>query len=231
MPYRNALLIAFLLPVPDGYAGMIRVASPTHRHDTLGDLKTMADFVCLAYQGTLAQWREYLANPAWLPDAIKDLALHFDYGKALDYQSRRLDFAYTPALQAIDKDSQLTLGLSYFQDHGKVVWDVSRIAAKANASDADGIDIIRHAAPSSDLDDDYRGKWNKLLHHSPPYDGVPYSKDDVTAISTVSSAPIAADGKPGVLYRISYAAEGQHPGEAMQGKLKLLLDKLRVNEP
>ncbi|MDR2991473.1 MAG: trypsin-like peptidase domain-containing protein [Burkholderiaceae bacterium] len=230
LPYRNAWLIAFMLPVPDGYAGMFRVTSPIHRHDGIGDLKTLANFICLAYQGTLAQWREYLASPALLPDAIKDVTLKFEYGQALSYQSKRLDFAYTSALQAIDKGSQLTLGPSYFQDNGKVVWDVAHITAKADANDVDGIDITRRVAPSDDLDDDYRSEWNKLLRRKHPYDGAPYSKDDTTRITTVSGASAAADAKPDVLYQISYIADGPHPDDVMKDKLNSLLSELHVKE-
>jgi len=228
LPYRNSKIIVFLLPVPDGYAGMFRTTFPTSEHDNMTDLKAMTDFICLAYQGTLAQWRDYLAGPELLPDAIRNLSIRFDYGQSFAYQSKRLDFAYTPALQAIDKNSLLTLGLSYFNDHGQVVWDVSNIKAKADASADGGIGIVRRVAPSSDLDDDYHSQWKKLARRSPPYDGVPYRKNDVTAITTVGGAPAGA--KPGVLYQISYAAEGAHPNGAMKKKLSLLLDKLRIKE-
>jgi S1-C subfamily serine protease len=230
LPYQNAKIIVFMLPVPDGYAGMLRMTSPLAEHGHMADLKTMTNFIYLAYQGTLEQWQDYLASPELLPAALKDAALHFGYGKDFSYRSKRLDFAYTPALQAIDKSSQLTLGMSYFGDQGKVVWDVSSIAAKADANNADGIGIIRHVAPSADLDDDYRNEWNKLLHRSHPYDGTPYSKDDTTIITTVGGAPIAADAKPDVLYQISYVAAGPHPDDAMKDKLNLLLSKLHVNE-
>ena len=230
LPYQNTEIIVFLLPVPDGYVGMLRTTTPISLHGNMADLKTLASFICLAYQGTLAQWREYLAGPALLPDALKNMTLDFDYGKAFSYRSRRLDFAYTPALQAIAANSQLTLSMSYFEDHGQVVWDVSRIAVKADANDANGIGIIRHVAPSDDLDDDYRNEWNKLLRRSHPYDGVPYNKDDVTIITTVGGEPVAPDAKPAMLYQISYVAEGPHPDGTMKDKLGLLLDKLHVNE-
>lgn len=228
LPYENTKIIVFALPVPDGYAGMLRMTSVRGEYENRADLKTLADFIHLGYQGTLAQWREYLAEPQWLPAALKDINLRFDYGQQLAYKSQRVEFSYTPAVQAIDKDSQLSLGLSYFRDQDKVVWDVSRIIVKVNANDAGGIGVIRRAAPSDDLDDDYRSQWDKLLRRKHPYDAAPYSKDDVSAIITVGGPPLAEDAKPDVLYQVSFAVEGPHPDEEMKGKLKLLLDTLRV---
>jgi len=231
LAYRNSKIIVFLLPVPGGYVGMLRAVSPIRQYTNMADLKTITNFIDLAYQGTLAQWQEYLSNTALLPDAIKNLSIHFNYGENFTYKSNRLDFSYTPTLQAINKDSQLTLGMSYFKDHGKVVWDVSNITVKADAIDDNGIRIIRQSAPSGDLDDDYRSQWNKLSHRSHPYDSVPYSKDDVTIISTVGDAPaVTADAKPDVLYQISYTAEGPHPDDVMKEKLNSLLSKLHISE-
>ena len=230
LPHENAKIIVFMLPVPDGYAGMLRMTSVRSEYGNMADLKTLADFIYLGYQGTLAQWQEYLADPQWLPAALKNISLRFDYGQQLAYQSRRMEFSYTPALQAIDKDSLLSLGLSYFQDQDKVVWDVSRIVARVNANDAGGVGIIRRAAPSDDLDDDYRSQWDKLLRRQHPYGGVPFSKDDVSVISTVGGQPPDAAAKPDVLYQVFYTAEGPHPDDAMKDKLKLLLDKLHINE-
>ena len=230
LPYRNDKVIVFLLPVPNGYVGMLRMASPGQTYENMTDLKTLVNFIHLSYQGTLAQWKEYLDNPQLLPAALKDISLRLDYGQEFAYRSKRLDFSYTPQLQTIDKNSELTLGMSYFSDHGKVVWDVSRIVSKADANNVDGISIGRRDAPADDADDDQRNQWDKLLRRSHPYDGTPYSKNNIALITAVSGTPATADAKPDVLYEISCAAEGPHPDDVMKNKLKLLLDKLRVDE-
>ncbi|MDR0275350.1 MAG: trypsin-like peptidase domain-containing protein [Burkholderiaceae bacterium] len=232
LPYRNEKVMVLLLPVPDGYVGMLRTASPVEMYENMADLKTLVNFIHLSYRGTLAQWKEYLDNPQLLPAALKDITLRLDYGKEFSYRSGRLEFSYTPQLQAIDKSSELVLGMSYFPDHGKVAWDVSQVAARADANNFDGIiSIGRRAAPPDDADDEQRSLWDKLLRRGHPYDGTPYSKNNIALITAVSGASLAADAKPGVLYEVSCAAEGPHPDDAMKDKLKLLLDKLRVSEP
>ncbi|WP_199096335.1 serine protease [Dyella sp. ASV21] len=230
IPYENSKIVAFLLPVPDGYAAMVRVVPARREHEALIDLSALTDFVYVSYSGTLAQWKEFLGNTELLPAALADIAIRFDYGNDFRYQSKRLGFAYTPQLQKIDQDSQLVLGMSYFQDGGKVVWDVSNVVVKSNVDNAEHIGINRHVAPSDDLDDSYRNHWNKIVHRDHPDDGVPYSENDMTYIGTVGSTAVSADTKPAVLYTAFYGVDGPRPEDAMKGKLNLLTEKLQVNE-
>jgi len=230
MAYDNSWLIAFLLPVPDGYAAMIRVAPAKNEHEEMADLKALTDFVYVSYSGTLAQWKEYLAQTSLLPTVLSDIAIRFDYGNDFRYQSKRISFAYTPELQKIDQDSQLVLGMSYFEDRGKEVWDVSKVLIKSNIDNAENISFNRHMAPSDDLDDSYRNSWGKIVRRSHPDDGVPYSENDMTYIGTVGGTRTSTDTKPDVLYTAFYGVDGPKPEEAMKGKLNLLLEKLQINE-
>ncbi|WP_430388941.1 trypsin-like peptidase domain-containing protein [Dyella sp. 20L07] len=230
IPYENSKLIAYLLPVPDGYAAMIRVAASKREHEETIDLNALTDYIYVSYSGTLAQWKEYLANTDLLPAALSDIAIRFNYGDDFHYQSKRLNFAYTPQLQKIDQDSQLVLGMAYFEDHNKVVWDVSNVLVKSNIDNAERIGFNRHVAPSDDLDDSFRNYWGKILHRDHPDDGVPYSENDMTYIGTVGGTPVSAEAKPGVLYTAFYGIDGPKPDDTMKGKLNLLLQKLQVNE-
>lgn len=230
MAYDNGLVVAFLLPVPDGYAAMVRVTNNRTEHEDMADMLQLANFVYVSYAGTLAQWKEFLANSSLLPSVLSDIAIRFDYGDDFKYQSKRLGFAYTPSLQKIDADSQLVLGMSYFQDRGKTVWDVSKVEVKSNVENAERVVVNRHVAPSDDLDDSFRNRWNKIIHRDHPDDGVPYSENDMTYIGTVGGAQTSVDAKPDVLYTAFYGNDGPRPQDAMKGKLNLLLEKLQVNE-
>ena len=230
MAYDNGLVVAFLLPVPDGYAAMVRVTNNRTEHEDMVDLKTLTNYAYVSYGGTLAQWKEFQANTDLLPGVLSDIAIRFDYNDDFKYQSKRIAFAYTPSLQKIDADSQLVLGMSYFLDHGKAVWDVSKVMVKANVENPENISLNRHVAPSDDLDDSYRNRWGKIVNRSHPDDGVPYNENDMTFIGTVGGTQVNADMKPEVLYTAFYGVEGPHPEDAMKNKLNQLTEKLQVNE-
>lgn len=232
LPHLNSQLISFSLPVPDGYASIVRLApaGETAYSETI-DLKAMTDFVYLSYGGTLAQWKEYLKQKALLPGAFSRLHIDFDYGKDFHYRSSRLTLSYDPGLQKIEPDSGLTLGFAYFTDAGKVVWDVASAMMKADIHESEVVRVNRRIRPSRDLDDSYQSNWSEMIHRRHPVDGQVFIEDDVSYINRVVATTGAShDGDPAVLYTVLYGATGTHPQAAMAHKLDLLLSGTRVNE-
>ena len=228
VPYENALVVTFALPVPDGYLVMMRSSAASQQHDCLINMQALTDFFFATYDGTLAQWKDYLKNTALLPAAFKDIRIDIDYGHRFSYTSKRMHLAFTPELQKIEPDSVLTLGFTYFNDHGKVVWDVGDVWVAANAHDPDSINIARAVAPSDDLDDSYKNEWNKIVHRQHPYDGVARSENDVMKISDVVAGP--ADAASSVRYFVNYQVEGTQSQDAMKAKLDVLMKSLQVDE-
>jgi hypothetical protein len=228
MPHENILVMTFSLPVPDGYVTMMRIEPAAMQHDCLINMQALTDFFFVTYDGTLAQWKDYLKNGDLLPAAFRDIRIEADYGHRFSYTSKRMHFDFTPALQKIESDSVLTLGFSYFSDHGKVVWDVGDVWMAANAHDQDSINVARRVVPTDDLDDSYQSEWNKLMQRQHPYDGVARSENDVMKISGVAGEPARA--KPSLLYSANYQVEGTQPQDAMKAKLDLLMKNLHIDE-
>jgi serine protease Do len=228
MPYMNVRVVTFSLPVPDGYVTMLRFAAGGHDYDSIADMNVLTDFIDLAYGGTLAQWKDYLKNTALLPAPLKGITVDADYGTRFGYRGSRLDFSFTPSLQKIEQDSLLMLGFGFFDDHGKVVWDVGDVQVLANANDPDQINIQRHVAPSADLDDDFKSEWNKLTHQRHPYDSVAQSDNGQMQIAT--TAGVAGNAAPSVLYSVGVAVDGTQPQPAMKAKLDQLTQGLHVND-
>ena len=228
MPYVNVRVVTFSLPVPDGYVTMLRFAPPGHEYDSLADMNVLTDFIDVSYDGTLAQWKDYLKNTALLPAALKDITLDLDYGKHFGYRGKRLSFSFAPTLQKIEQDSMLRLGFGFFEDHGKVVWDVGDVQVLANANDPDQVNVERHVAPSEDMDDDFKSEWNKLVHQRHPYDSV--AQSDNGQMEIVTTAGASGSSTPTVLYSVGVAVDGTQPQLAMKAKLDLLMQNLHVDD-
>jgi hypothetical protein len=227
VPYANALIISFSLPVPDGYATLLQLVPPASVHDHLIDMRALTDFVQVAYDGTLAQWHDFLGQTALLPALVRDIHVDADYGRRFSYTSPRLDFNYSPTLQPITANSTLTLGLGYFSDHGKVVWDVGDVWVKADASDPYHVNIERHVQPSADLDDAFQSAWRKVAQGQPPFDGVPVSADGVIRVTRVVPA---AGASPDVRYTAFYSVAGSSPPATARTGLAQLMKNLHVHE-
>ncbi|HET8553486.1 MAG TPA: trypsin-like peptidase domain-containing protein [Rhodanobacteraceae bacterium] len=227
--YINRNMVMTVLPVPDGYVGMLTGAPAADTHDYLVNLEALTDFMYVNYDGTLAQWKDFLKQRDLLPAAFKHIDIDIDYGHRFSYQSGRVHLDVTPKLQKIQPDSVLTLGFSFFKDHGKVVWDVADVWLAAQQHESNVVSILRNEVPAPNMDSDYKDEWNKVLHRHHPYDGVARNDDDVTKITGVVGAPAAHH--PAVLYTAYYNAEGTHSQAQMQDKLDLLLKNFKITEP
>ncbi|HEX8777166.1 MAG TPA: trypsin-like peptidase domain-containing protein [Rhodanobacter sp.] len=231
LPYANALVVAYSLPVPDGSIMLMRFVPPAHLHDTMLDLDELSSFVYLTYQGTLAQWKDFLGRPALQPAALRDIRIDYDYGQRFSYASPRVAFAYPSSLQPVKPDNLLWLGFRFFLDDGKPVWDVGDVEIwKDTASDDhNNVNVQRNIAPPSGLDDDMSSRWKKLSERQYPFNAVARYENDLMKIDTVV-APTSAGTAPKVLYTAFFGTAGNQPQAEMKDKLDLLTRDMRVME-
>lgn len=220
MPYANGKLIVAALPVPNGYVGIARYSTAMQEHDLRINLVALTDFVYANFDGTLVQWREFLADPALRPDALRDVDIAFDYGKRLRYASDRLRVEYGPDLQAIGPDSVLTLGMAFYEDRGKPVWDVAQVWASADTTTSSYIAVVRKDVPPASLGEEFATEWSEIVGRKHPYDGSRRIANEATRVSSVAG-PHAAES-PKVLYTLHYSEQGEREAAAMAGKLELL---------
>lgn len=228
VPYDNAVLAVLALPVPDGYVGMAHYTFAGAEHDQRVNIEALTDFVYANYDGTLAQWRDFLRHDDLLPTAFKDIDVDFAYASRFHYSSDRVRFDFTPDLQAIQPDSVLTLGFAFFSDRGKFVWDVAEIWLSAKATDSNYLMLVRNQAPTPNLGDSYQNDWQKMLNRGHPYDAMARNDKDATKISVISGP--SAEAKPLVLYEAAYSSEGTRTQDAMKSKIDLLVKTLHVTD-
>jgi len=231
LPYANALVVVYSLPVPDGSVMLMRFVPPSHQYDTMLDLDELSSFVYLTYQGTLAQWKDFLGRPALQPAALRDIRIDYGYGQRFSYASPRVAFAYPSSLQPVKPDNLLWLGFRFFLDDGKPVWDVGDVEIwKDTASDDhNNVNVQRYNVPPSGLDDDMSSRWKKLSERQYPYNAVARYENDLMKIDTVV-APAAAGTSPKVLYTAFFGVAGNQPQTEMKDKLDLLTRDMRVME-
>lgn len=232
LPYANVMVVTYTLPVPDGSVMMMRFVPAAHEHDTRLDLDELSNFIHVTYEGTLAQWKDFLKERDLLPAAFKNIRIDFDYGRRFSYASQRMAFSYTPEVQAITPDSLLWLGFWFFKDNGQPVWDVADVDIwKDSASDDhDNVNIQRYGAPLAGLDDDMSSRWQKLSERQYPYNGVARNEDGLMGIDAVIAPSDPAGKPPAMLYTAFYGVEGNQPQAAMKAKLDLLMKNLQVGE-
>ncbi len=231
MAFQDIVVVTLALPVPEGYIVLLRPSRTSQVHEMVNDLEAIANFAAVSYGGTLAQWQDYRKQTDLLPAALNDIDIRFDYGKSLRYSSPRVSFSYTAALQKITAGSELYLDFSYFNDHGRTVWDVARIKAREDAHNESFISIARNIEPAESMDGDSKSRWSKLSRRQHPYDAVITNDGDITTIHGVRDPESkAAAGDAAVLYTVMVQNDGAATQDAMKGKLDQAMHDLSAKD-
>jgi len=230
LPYMNGVLVMYSLPVPDGSVMFTRLVPVSHQYDTKLDMDELSNFIYATYEGTLAQWKDYLKVTALLPAAFKNIQIGFDYGRRFSYASKRVDFSYTPDVQAITSNNLLWLGFRFLKDGDRPIWDVGDVDVwkTAASDDHDNINVQRFAEPPQGLDNDISSHWQKLSEHQYPYNAVARYENDLMKIDAVVAPANVGSNPPAVLYTAFYGVAGVQLQTEMKRKLDLLMKNMQV---
>jgi serine protease Do len=233
LPHANATMVLYSLPVPDGVVTLSRTISPANEYDTRLDMDELSNFIYVSYEGTLAQWKQFLAEPALLPGAFKNIHLDVDYDHRFSYASQRMAFAYTPELQVIKPDNLLFLGFRFLLDKQQPRWDVGEVVVwKTHAADdQNSVVVQRFVAPPAGLDDDMTSVWQKIAQRRYPYNAASRQEDGLSKINGVAASAAIGDKPSATLYSPYVGVEGTQTQAEMKHKLDLLTKDLRVSDP
>ncbi len=233
--YNDRKFVVFSLPVPGGCIAMLRVdqtGSVNSGH--IPDLKALTDFIYLSYYGTFKEWREFLALKKLLPSAFSTIDIRMENGKLFRYDSPRFSASYGPELMSITDKSDLKLRFSYYNDRGKIVWDVDGIILGEDKHTKVSYSIFRNAKPPKELPDKFQSSWEDVAGQKFPFNRSAYYKDEYTGIATVYSrndAPRKGSGTPAsVLYTVGYWTSGKVEQKEMDDKLAGFLKNMKVYE-
>jgi hypothetical protein len=232
VPYNDQQMVLFALPVPGGIAGMLRMVPTFRTVGHVGDLRALADFFYVSYYGTLAQWRELLAQRDRLPPVFHTLTIDFEYSRHFRYASKRVAFSYSPEQMQIGPRSDMELRFAYFREDGKIVWDVSRVIVGEDRDRATYFSVNRDLRPPNELSDKLRARWEKIAQRRHPYNRTAFFDDKRTLIGDVYVSTLRQDqvAAAPLLYTTFYGTDGNVDQRQVESKLKGFIDNLSVRE-
>lgn len=229
--YNDQTFAIFSLPVPGGAIAMLRV-DDTGSIETghLPDLRMLTDFIYLSYYGTFKEWKEFLALNGQLPSIFSTLKIEIENDKLFRFTSRRFSATYGPDLMNVNDNSDLNLRFTYFQDKGKVVWDLDGIVIGDAKHNKVSYTVFRYAKPPKELSDKFQSAWQDVVERKFPFNRSVYSKDDYTAIATVYGGAAKKKSAPSLFYTVGHMASGTVDQAQMDAKLDGFLKNLKVYE-
>lgn len=230
--YSDRQVVLFALPVPGGFAGMIRMVSTSQMASHVDDLVVLADFTSISYYGTLAEWRDLLAQRELLPKAFADIKIDFESGKNFRYTSKRLAFSYGNDEMRVSEKSDLKLNFTYFLENGKVVWDVTQVVAGDGKDSATFFAVARHPQPAKQLDDKFKSAWNKIAERQYPYNKSAFFDNKRTLIGDIYANNAAKERlvQAPFIYTTFYGTDGNLEQKSVQTKLDRFMEQLKVIE-
>jgi hypothetical protein len=223
-------MVIFALPVPGGCIAMMRNSATAFTGGHMMDLKTLADFIYVSYNGSMKQWREFLTMKELLPETFSSMDITLDADRRFRYRSGRLSILLDSETLSLTEKSELRLNFGYFREGGRTVWDVKDIVVREDVNNSNYVALSRQTRPPREMDDRYKSSWEKLVGRKIPYNGVSFPIDKSTAISTVHTGTLPAGNlaDAAVLYHIDLVKEGSLQNSAMETSLDRVLRNLVI---
>lgn len=188
LPYLDSYLVAFLLPTPDGYAGLLQYSRSSSVRESNADLALLANQVNLVYRGTLAQWTAFLQRRALLPDALSRVSL--EAAPTWKLSTPRFEMSVPPTLVKLDSNSRLSLALTYDAQTSTPTWDIAGAWWYQDAEERNYVALWRQPRPPAAARQELQDAYSDMQRHLSPYDGRPIrvSAAAITMTSVVQAA-------------------------------------------
>ncbi|MFL6601337.1 MAG: TonB family protein [Steroidobacteraceae bacterium] len=184
IPFEDSYLAALLLPVPDGYAGLLSYCPSIDLRECKVRLELLTNQVTVPYEGTLAQWQNFLARKALLPDAMQDITL--ESAVAWKLHTRRFESTVPASLLKLDTHSKLVLNMAYMYDGAKVVWDVGGAWWFRDSQQKAYVGLWRQPRPPSTAKLELRNQFGDLQGQRSPYDATPVRDSADTFLTSMT---------------------------------------------
>lgn len=231
--YHDMVFVSMALPTPEGYLAMTQWASQAQREFVIDDMRWRASFAHFAYNGSLEQWKEYLALEKLLPHGFETARIDFELGRFFKFSSPRFTFEFSNEQQKILPESSLRVSFSYFKDGDAVVWDVTQLMIAEDLAGRQAVGLNRYARPPANAPQEYLVAWERVSAREFPFNGEVIEGEGISSITAVY--PMREDGGEGgevgdVLYLLSLVKSGKHEPSSMQATLDQCLAKLKVHE-
>ncbi|MBC7983174.1 MAG: trypsin-like peptidase domain-containing protein [Candidatus Obscuribacterales bacterium] len=234
--YMNSDVVTLMLPVPNGYLGLVDTVGAGTDATAIEQLKLLANLLYVSYAGSLQQWRGFLSQKELRPSLFEKIKIEFDDKHGLRYESPRLSFSVPPGVMDITERNRLVLRTTFLQDNDKLTWDVGGIGMVEDSEYNNYVVATRQAKPSAEADKETTQQWQRLRERRPPHDSLARPNSDrksywiATAVAATRAGGTDIDANTTVLYELTYSTEADVLPRDMEGRQRLMLRGTRVLE-
>jgi hypothetical protein len=197
--YSDLRLVTLALPTPDGYVGLIRFTPAAAYSSTVANLRLMADYIHVAYDGNAAQWRTFQALEELCPPFLRELRFAPATGVAVSLPD--LEVQVPATLLPLKAESTLTVFTGYSARNDRLIARPTGITLKTAPEDEESwIGIWAQPRPAADAGSELQKRWREMSAREDKFDGLPKYNPELTRFWTTSSL---GDTDGNLLYEVT----------------------------
>ena len=225
LPFADAMVLSYALPLPSGLYVMYGLASTASiLNGFTQDLAYLTDFVLAGYVGTLEQWQEFLSLPEDVcgkrPAVLQNLEIE-RLGDDTRIFNGTMGFTLSDSLFKVDDKTTISLSLGYRSKAEGLELENRSIGIYSDVTKGDYKYLVlsRKLAPSSEGQRETLQAWEQKRDKVAPYDGIPYDYRTFTYIDKVlypKGVTFQNRNEATHVYVLSCELQGTGRGDEMQ---------------
>lgn len=232
--YGDAQVVVLALPLPYGYVGIIDIVPSSSVWDALDAMPIVANFITSSYGGTVAQWRQFLAEQTLQPAFLARVKLTQAGDGAFDIATPRFSVSIPSGVIARQERNYVELIPAFLHRGDGLSYDVGGAAVLVDPSQATMATVVRVSRPdAATAKDDVKADWNRMITGEPPYQGFAVQVPDNASkyrATVVRKPQVSGKDEPHFVYLIQHQVEGRILPWELQDKLQLVSRQLRILE-
>jgi serine protease Do len=213
LPFADSTMIVMALPTPEGFVGLWRSTGGAGVERTAAELRQLTNFLQVSYNGTLPQWRAFLADARLRPDSFGRWKAALDPAGEISLELPRLAVKIDRTVLALTDGSLLSIIPATMLDGDRPAWDVHALSFSVGPGRSQGIGAVRRARPAADAGQVPVRRWDDMTKSAGPYSGNPQRSNNGGTARVAAGAAGTPSAEAKFLYELTYTTNTEVQGE------------------
>jgi hypothetical protein len=225
----DQVLIAYILPLPDGAAVITTRKASSTRDVYEWDLRKICDHIWAAYNGTFAGWSEFLGT-RHVPGFLKNLNYRWqESAKQVSFTTGDIAFSANDSVYEWTNNSELFLGPSNYLLNGNVLFGIRRITLSLDSRQKEYISLVKRLKPDQRMPNNSQESWNDVYNEKFPFNGSPAisPKDNEGVIGAVLQPP---SQNPNLRYTLYLSMENPQNEDNVQKRFNAFKSGVTIRD-
>jgi hypothetical protein len=227
--YNDSVIIAYILPLPDGPAMLTMTVPSAYLYDWQWDMEQMCSHLHAVYTGSFGNWLDFLKMTDYIPAFLKDGQFVFD-NMTIPLPAILASSSILNEVIPLSDAPYLSLTPSYYDDNGTVKLGINRVDIYDSIRSRNQLNIAMRFKPDPRLNYSYQYAWSDIVNGKFPWDGKPAMspQSDSGSVSAVleGGAASSADSAAGSRCTLYLKLESSDAA-TLSAKMKIVQDTLQ----